>query len=635
MAESMQGLHRTCRCAEVTTQMVGSEVTLMGWVQKARDKGGIIFVDLRDRSGIMQLIFENGSIDEEGFAKAGKLRSEFVIAVTGTVEKRGGAVNENLATGEIEVRAKSLRVLSEAEVPPFPVEENSKTKEDVRLKYRYLDLRRPDLQRNLILKSRVMQLTRSFFTNEGFLEIETPMLGKSTPEGARDYLVPSRVHPGCFYGLPQSPQLYKQLLMCSGYDRYIQIARCFRDEDLRADRQPEFTQIDMELSFVDVDDVIDVNERYLSYLFKEVLGIDVKLPIERITWQEAMDRFGSDKPDMRFGMELHDVSDIVKNCGFSVFTGALEAGGSVRGINAEGQGSMPRKKIDKLVEFAKGYGAKGLAYIAIAEDGTRKSSFAKFMTDEEMDALVAAMDGKAGDLLLFAADKKKLVYDVLGALRLELAKQMDLLDKNEYRFVWVTEFPLLEWSEEENRFTAMHHPFTMPMDEDIPLLDTDPGAVRAKAYDIVLNGNEIGGGSVRIHQDDIQERMFKELGFTPEAAHEQFGFLLDAFKYGVPPHAGLAYGLDRLVMLIAKVDSIRDVIAFPKVKDASCLMTQAPQRVSEAQLDELGLEVPNNACPNTVPASSSFQEAPSLISVKVVFTVLVAVFSSIYSRSRL
>ena len=599
MAESMQGLHRTCRCAEVTTQMVGSEVTLMGWVQKARDKGGIIFVDLRDRSGIMQLIFENGSIDEEGFAKAGKLRSEFVIAVTGTVEKRGGAVNENLATGEIEVRAKSLRVLSEAEVPPFPVEENSKTKEDVRLKYRYLDLRRPDLQRNLILKSRVMQLTRSFFTNEGFLEIETPMLGKSTPEGARDYLVPSRVHPGCFYGLPQSPQLYKQLLMCSGYDRYIQIARCFRDEDLRADRQPEFTQIDMELSFVDVDDVIDVNERYLSYLFKEVLGIDVKLPIERITWQEAMDRFGSDKPDMRFGMELHDVSDIVKNCGFSVFTGALEAGGSVRGINAEGQGSMPRKKIDKLVEFAKGYGAKGLAYIAIAEDGTRKSSFAKFMTDEEMDVLVAAMDGKAGDLLLFAADKKKLVYDVLGALRLELAKQMDLLDKNEYRFVWVTEFPLLEWNEEENRYTAMHHPFTMPMDEDIPLLDTDPGAVRAKAYDIVLNGNEIGGGSVRIHQDDIQERMFKELGFTPEAAHEQFGFLLDAFKYGVPPHAGLAYGLDRLVMLIAKVDSIRDVIAFPKVKDASCLMTQAPQRVSEAQLDELGLEVEKEAAPET------------------------------------
>ena len=591
MAESMAGLKRSCRCAEVTEANVGQEMTLMGWVQKSRNKGGIIFTDLRDRSGIMQVIFENGGIDEEGFEKAGKLRSEFVIAVTGTVENRGGAVNENLATGALELRAESLRILAESDVPPFPIEENSKTKDEIRLKYRYLDLRRPDLQRNLMMKSKVMMLTRKFFTDEGFLEVETPMLGKSTPEGARDYLVPSRVHPGHFYGLPQSPQLYKQLLMCSGYDRYIQIARCFRDEDLRADRQPEFTQIDMELSFVDVDDVIDVNERFLAYLFKEVLDIDVKLPIQRITWQEAMDRFGSDKPDMRFGMELHDVSDVVKNCGFSVFTSALENGGSVRGINAEGQGSMPRKKIDKLVEFAKGYGAKGLAYIAIAEDGTRKSSFAKFMTDEEMDALVAAMDGKAGDLLLFAADKKKLVYDVLGALRLELAKQMDLLDKNEYRFVWVTEFPLLEWSEEENRFTAMHHPFTMLMEEDLPLLDTDPGKVRAKAYDIVLNGNEIGGGSVRIHQDDIQERMFEALGFTKEAAHEQFGFLLDAFKYGVPPHAGLAYGLDRLVMLMAKVDSIRDVIAFPKVKDASCLMTQSPSRVSEDQLKELELEV--------------------------------------------
>ncbi len=591
MAESMQGLKRTCRCAEVTKEMTGCEVTLMGWVQKARDKGGIVFVDLRDRSGIMQLIFENGSIDEEGFAKAGKLRSEFVIAVTGIVEKRGGAVNENLATGELELRVTSLRVLSEAEVPPFPIEENSKTKDDIRLKYRYLDLRRPDIQRNLMLKSQVAMLTRQFFAKEGFLEIETPMLGKSTPEGARDYLVPSRVHPGSFYGLPQSPQLYKQLLMCSGYDRYIQIARCFRDEDLRADRQPEFTQIDMELSFVDVDDVIDVNERYLAFLFKEVLGVEVSLPIQRITWQEAMDRFGSDKPDMRFGMELHDVSAVVKNCGFGVFTGALENGGSVRGINAEGQGSMPRKKIDKLVDFAKDYGAKGLAYIAIAEDGTRKSSFAKFMTEEEMDALVAAMDGKAGDLLLFAADKNKVVYDVLGALRVELAKQMELLDKNEYRFVWVTEFPLLEWNEEENRFTAMHHPFTMLMEEDLPLLDTDPGRVRAKAYDIVLNGNEIGGGSVRIHQNDIQEKMFEKLGFTKEAAYEQFGFLLNAFKYGVPPHAGLAYGLDRLVMLMAKVDSIRDVIAFPKVKDASCLMTQSPSRVSEAQLQELGLEV--------------------------------------------
>ena len=591
MAESMKGLHRTCRCAEVTNDMVGSKVTLMGWVQKARNKGGLVFVDLRDRSGIMQVIFENGGIDEEGFEKAGKLRSEFVIAVTGTVENRGGAVNENLATGALELRAESLRILAESDVPPFPIEENSKTKDEIRLKYRYLDLRRPDLQRNLMMKSKVMMLTRKFFTDEGFLEVETPMLGKSTPEGARDYLVPSRIHPGSFYGLPQSPQLYKQLLMCSGYDRYIQIARCFRDEDLRADRQPEFTQIDMELSFVDVDDVIDVNERFLAYLFKEVLDVDVKLPIQRITWQEAMDRFGSDKPDMRFGMELHDVSEVVKDCGFVVFKGALEAGGSVRGINAEGQGSMPRKKIDKLVEFAKTYGAKGLAYIAIAEDGTRKSSFAKFMTEEEMDALVQAMEGKPGDLLLFAADKNKVVYDVLGALRVELAKQMDLLDKNEYRFVWVTEFPLLEWNEEENRYTAMHHPFTMLMDEDIPLIESgDLGKIRAKAYDIVLNGNEIGGGSVRIHQNDIQEKMFEMLGFTKEAAYEQFGFLLNAFKYGVPPHAGLAYGLDRLVMLIAKVDSIRDVIAFPKVKDASCLMTESPSRVSEQQLEELGLE---------------------------------------------
>ena len=591
MAESMKGLHRTCRCAEVTKEKIGSEVTLMGWVQKARNKGGLVFVDLRDRSGIMQVIFENGSIAEEDFEKAGKLRSEFVIAVTGVVEKRGGAVNENLATGEMELRATALRVLSEAEVPPFPIEENSKTKDEIRLKYRYLDLRRPDPQRNLMLKSKVAMLTRQFFAKEGFLEIETPMLGKSTPEGARDYLVPSRIHPGSFYGLPQSPQLYKQLLMCSGYDRYIQIARCFRDEDLRADRQPEFTQIDMELSFVDVDDVIDVNERYLAFLFKEVLGIEVSLPIQRITWQEAMDRFGSDKPDLRFGMELHDVSEVVRDCGFGVFTGALENGGSVRGINAKGQGAMPRKKIDKLVDFVKDYGAKGLAYVAIAEDGSRKSSFAKFMTEEQMDALVAAMDGEPGDLLLFAADKNKVVYDSLGALRVELAKQMDLLDKNEYRFVWVTEFPLLEWNEEAGRYTAMHHPFTMLMEEDLELLETDPGKVRAKAYDIVLNGNEIGGGSVRIHQNDIQEKMFEALGFTKEAAYEQFGFLLNAFKYGVPPHAGLAYGLDRLVMLMAKVDSIRDVIAFPKVKDASCLMTQSPSRVSEEQLNELGLEV--------------------------------------------
>ena len=590
MAESMKGLCRSCRCAEVTKEMIGSKVTLMGWVQKARDKGGIVFVDLRDRSGIMQVILEDGVVSEEDFVKAGKLRAEFVIAVTGTITERD-AKNPNIPTGDIELKAESLRILAEAEVPPFPIEENSRTKDEIRLKYRYLDLRRPDLQKNLMMRSRIAMLTRQFFAKEGFLEIETPMLGKSTPEGARDYLVPSRIHPGSFYGLPQSPQLYKQLLMCSGYDRYIQIARCFRDEDLRADRQPEFTQIDMELSFVDVDDVIDVNERFLAFLFKEVLDVDVPLPIERITWQEAMDRFGSDKPDMRFGMELHDVTELVRNCGFAVFTGAIEAGGSVRGINAKGQGGMPRKKIDKLTEFARGYGAKGLAYIAIGEDGTRKSSFSKFMTEDEMDALVKALEGENGDLLLFVSDKTKLVYDVLGALRLEMARQMDLLDKNEFRFVWVTEFPLLEWNEDENRYQAMHHPFTMLMEEDIDLLDTDPGKVRAKAYDIVLNGNEIGGGSVRIHQNHIQERMFEALGFTKEAAYEQFGFLLDAFKYGVPPHAGLAYGLDRLVMLMAKVDSIRDVIAFPKVKDASCLMTQSPSVVDEKQLGELHIAV--------------------------------------------
>ena len=591
MAESMKGMHRSHRCTEVTKDMIGSQVTLMGWVQKARNKGGIVFVDLRDRSGIMQLIFENGSIDEAGFEKAGRLRSEFVIAVTGMVEARSGAVNENLKTGELEIRVNTLRVLSEAETPPFPIEENSKTREELRLKYRYLDLRRPDLQRNLIMRSKVATLVRQFMAKEGFLEIETPTLCKSTPEGARDYLVPSRVHPGCFYALPQSPQLFKQLLMCSGYDRYIQIARCYRDEDLRADRQPEFTQIDMELSFVDVDDVIDVNERLLAYLFKEVLDVDITLPIQRMTWQEAMTRFGSDKPDLRFGMELVDVSEVVKDCEFVVFKNALESGGSVRGINAKGQGGMPRKKIDKLVEFVKGYGAKGLAYVAIQEDGTVKSSFGKFMKEEEMDALIKAMDGQNGDLLLFAADRTKLVWDVLGALRLELAEQMNLLDKNEYRFVWITEFPLLEWSEEEGRFTAMHHPFTMPMEEDLEYIDSDPGRVRAKAYDIVLNGNEIGGGSVRIHQDHIQEKMFEVLGFTKERAHEQFGFLLDAFKYGVPPHAGLAYGLDRLVMLMAKQDSIRDVIAFPKVKDASCLMTEAPERVEEKQLQELGIEI--------------------------------------------
>ena len=591
MAESMQGLKRSHRCAEVSNALEGQKVTVMGWVQKSRNKGGIIFVDLRDRSGILQIIFEESKCGSECFEKATKLKSEYVAAIEGTVCKRAGAVNENLTTGDIEVVATSLRILSEAETPPFPIEENSKTKEELRLKYRYLDLRRPDLQRNLVMKSKVMTIARQFMANEGFLEIETPMLCKSTPEGARDYLVPSRIHPGTFYALPQSPQIYKQLLMCSGYDRYFQIARCFRDEDLRADRQPEFTQMDMELSFVDVDDVIDVNERLLAKLFKEILDVDVQLPIRRMTWIEAMNRFGSDKPDLRFGMELKDISDVVKGCGFGVFTGALENGGSVRGINAKGQGAMPRKKIDALVEFAKTYGAKGLAYIAINEDGTYKSSFAKFMTEDEMNNIVAALSGEPGDLLLFAADKNKVVWDTLGALRCHLAEQMGLLDKNVFEFVWITEFPLLEWSDEQNRFTAMHHPFTMPMEEDLAIIDTDPGKDRAKAYDIVLNGNEIGGGSVRIHQDDIQEKMFECLGFTREQAYERFGFLLDAFKYGVPPHAGLAYGLDRLVMLMAKQDSIRDVIAFPKVKDASCLMTNAPDYVDEDQLKELGIDI--------------------------------------------
>ncbi len=591
MAESMTGLKRSHRCTELSEVNIGQEVTVMGWVQKSRNKGGIIFVDLRDRSGILQLIFEESDCGKESFAKAERLRSEFVIAVIGQVEARSGASNPNLKTGSIEVRAKGLRILAESETPPFPIEENSKTKEELRLKYRYLDLRRPDIQRNIMTRSQAAILTRAFLAEEGFLEIETPTLIKSTPEGARDYLVPSRVHPGSFYALPQSPQLFKQLLMCSGYDRYFQLARCYRDEDLRADRQPEFTQIDMELSFVNEEDVMDVNERLIQKLFKEICNVDVALPLPRLTWQEAMDRFGSDKPDMRFGMELRDVSQVVKDCEFAVFKGALEQGGAVRGLCVEGQAGMPRKKIDALVEFAKGYGAKGLAYLAIQPDGAYKSSFAKFMTPQQLSALVEAMGGKPGDLLLFAADKKDLVYNVLGALRLEVARQLDLIPEDSWKFLWVTEFPLLEYSEEEDRYVAKHHPFTMPMDEDLPLLDTNPGAVRAKAYDIVLNGTELGGGSVRIHQADIQSKMLEILGFTPERANEQFGFLLEAFKYGVPPHAGLAYGLDRGGVWMVGADSIRDVIAFPKVKDASCLMSEAPAPVDEKQLEELGIAV--------------------------------------------
>ena len=591
MAESMKGLHRTHRCAEVSINDAGKTVTVMGWVQKNRNKGGIIFVDLRDRSGILQIIFEGKNISEEGFAKAEKLRSEYVVAVTGVIQPREGAANTSIATGDIELIANDIRILSEAETPPFPIEEGIKTKEELRLKYRYLDLRRPDLQRNLIMRSKVATLTRQFLSDEGFLEIETPILNKSTPEGARDYLVPSRVHPGSFYALPQSPQLFKQLLMVSGYDRYFQIAKCFRDEDLRADRQPEFTQIDMEMSFVDIDDVIDVNERLLKKLFKETINVDIELPIPRMTYKEAMERFGSDKPDTRFGMELKNVTDVVRDCGFGVFTGAIANGGSVRGINAKGQAAMPRKKIDSLTDVAKTYGAKGLAYVCVMDDGSIKSSFSKFLSEEEMNSLIKAMDGEPGDLLLFAADVDKVVYDVLGNLRLELAERLELTDKNTYNFLWVTEFPLFEWSEEQNRYVAMHHPFTMPMEEDIEFLDTEPGKVRAKAYDIILKGNEIGGGSVRIHQDDIQEKMFEKLGFTKEQAYERFGFLLNAFKYGVPPHAGLAYGFDRMIMLMAGQESIRDVIAFPKIKDASCLMSDAPNVVDDIQLDELGIQI--------------------------------------------
>ena len=518
-------------------------------------------MDLRDRSGLLQLIFEEADCGAEHFAKGEKLRSEFVIAAVGKVEARSGAVNPNLATGEIEVRVSMVRILSEAQTPPFPIEADSRTKEEMRLKYRFLDLRRPDIQSKLMLRSQVATKVRAVLAEEGFLEIETPILIKSTPEGARDYLVPSRVHHGKFYALPQSPQLFKQLLMCSGYDRYFQIAKCFRDEDLRADRQPEFTQIDMEMSFVDVDDVIEVNERLLKKVFQDAIGLDIPLPIPRMTWQEAMDRYGSDKPDTRFGMELKDVSETVKGCGFGVFTGALEQGGSVRGINAKGQGALPRKKIDALVEFAKGFGAKGLAYAAIQQDGSIKSSFAKFMTEEQMKALTEAMEGEPGDLLLFAADRNKVVWDVLGNLRLEIARNLELFDKEQFNFLWVTEFPLLEWSEEQERFVAMHHPFTMPMEEDLPKLDSDPGAVRAKAYDIVLNGTE------------------------------RFGFLLDAFRYGVPPHAGLAYGFDRLMMLMTGAESIREVIAFPKVKDASDLMSNAPDVVDQVQIQELGIAI--------------------------------------------
>ena len=590
MSESMQGLKRTHRCTELSSANVGQEVVVMGWVQRRRNLGQILFITLRDRSGLLQLSFGEQT-DKEVFEKAETLRSEYVIAAKGIVVSRGNDANKSMKTGDIEIDVKELRILSEAETTPFEILENIDTKEELRLKYRYLDLRRPDMQHNLILRSKVAQSTRRFLEAEGFLEIETPIMQKSTPEGARDYLVPSRVHPGSFYALPQSPQLFKQLLMVSGCDRYFQIAKCFRDEDLRADRQPEFTQIDMELSFVDADDVMSINERLIHHVFKETMGVEVQLPIQRMTYKEAMDRFGSDKPDLRFGVELQDLTEVVKGCGFAVFENAIANGGTVRAINAKGMGDLGRKQIDALVKYGQDFGAKGVAWHQIKTDGEEKSSFAKFLSEETLTAIKEKMGADKDDLILVVADKPSVVFATLGALRLEVARKLNLISEDEFRFVWITEFPLLEYDEEAGRYVAMHHPFTMPMDEDLPLMETNPGAVRAKAYDLALNGCELGGGSIRIYQNDVQKRMFNLLGFTNEEAEERFGFLLNAFKYGVPPHGGLAFGLDRMIMLMCKADSIRDVIAFPKVKDASCLMTEAPGIVDPKQLDELALSI--------------------------------------------
>lgn len=588
MSESMQGLKRTHYCTELSAANVGETVTVTGWVQRRRNLGQLLFITLRDRSGLLQLAFGEET-DKALFEKAETLRSEYVIAAVGTVRSRGEDANKTMKTGDIEIEVKELRILSEAETTPFEIVENSDVREELRLKYRYLDLRRPDMQNTIMLRSKTTGAVRRFLEANNFLEIETPMLTKSTPEGARDYLVPSRVHPGNFYALPQSPQIFKQLLMVSGYDRYFQIVKCFRDEDLRADRQPEFTQIDMELSFVDVDDVIGINEKLIQTVFKEVLDVDVQLPIQRLTYQEAMDRFGSDKPDMRYGVELTDLSDVVAGSGFAVFENALVNGGSVRAINAKGMGDIGRKQIDSLVKVGQDFGAKGVAWLQVRPDGEKKSSFTKFLNEETIAAIKERMDVTDNDLILVVADKPSVVYAALGALRQEVAKRLELVNKDEFRFVWVTEFPLLEYDEEAGRYVAMHHPFTMPMDEDIALMETEPGKVRAKAYDLCLNGYELGGGSIRIYQQDVQEKMFNLLGFTQEEAYERFGFLLNAFKYGVPPHGGLAFGLDRLVMLMAKRDNIRDVIAFPKVKDASCLMTEAPNVVDQKQLDELAL----------------------------------------------
>lgn len=585
MAEKLTGLKRTHMCGEVSDLDVGHEIVVMGWVQRRRELGKLIFVDLRDRTGILQIVFKS-ELDSELHSKALQLRNEYVIAVRGVLQIRED-INPNLKTGKWEVVAKELRILSKADTPPIHIEDVVDTSEATRLKYRYLDLRRPVMQKNLMLRHRVAKVARDYFDEKGFIEIETPVLIKSTPEGARDYLVPSRVFPGKFFALPQSPQLFKQILMVSGFDRYFQIAKCFRDEDLRADRQPEFTQIDLEMSFVDIPDVLEVCEGFLKRVYGEVLGIDIDIPFPRMTYAEAMERFGSDKPDTRFGMELVNVSDIVKNSAFKVFSGAIENGGSVRAINAKGCGSkFSRKEIDALTDVVKTYGAKGMAWIAV-EDGNLRSSFTKFLTDEEIHGILKRVQAEPGDLICFVADSDSIVFDALGHLRLEIAKKLNLLDENKNNFLWVTEFPLLEYDDEEKRWVAKHHPFTSPMDEDIPLLDTDPGKVRAKAYDIVLNGIELGGGSIRIHDQELQKKIFNVIGISDEEAQRRFGFLLEAFRYGTPPHGGLAFGLDRMVMLMTKCDSIRDVIAFPKVQNSSCLMTGAPDFVDEKQLEEL------------------------------------------------
>lgn len=589
--ETMAGMKRTHMCGELSSQNKGEIVTLTGWVARNRRLGGVNFVTLRDRTGIIQLSFNDDS-DRAVFEKAESLKSEYVIAVSGEVLLRTPEnINPDMKTGEIELFVTQLRILNSSETPPFYIEEGIDTNDALRLKYRYLDLRRPDMQRSMILRHKIAKIARDYFDENGFLEIETPILTKSTPEGARDYLVPSRVHKGSFYALPQSPQQYKQLLMLAGYDRYFQVVRCFRDEDLRADRQPEFTQLDMELSFVDIDDIISINEGFLKRVFQQAIGVDVQTPFLRMPYQEAMDRFGSDKPDTRFEMEFIDLSKELNNCDFKVFSSAIENGGSVRCINAKGLGKqLTRKTLDNLTEYVKTYRAKGMAWIVV-EDGNLRSQITKFLSEDEINAILKKSDAEVGDGILIIADKNEIVYDALGNLRLEVARRFDLIDKTKFNFLWVTEFPLFEYSEEENRYVAKHHPFTHPMDEDVDKLSTDPQHTRAKAYDIILNGTEIGGGSLRIYDSELQQKMFEALGFTPEEAWARFGYLMEAFQYGTPPHGGLAYGLDRLVMIMAGFDSIRDVIAFPKVQTAAELMTNSPDRVDNKQLEELGIAI--------------------------------------------